>query len=397
MNDIKDALSTVADASAPAPLALERVRGRAGQIRRRRTAAAIVGSAAAVAAIAGIGVAVSPSGSPDRSLPPIAKTPQPTPRTDAADPSAVGPTYAVTLDVPAEQTFGDEPKVPYWSDGEIVDADGSTTPLADRPFTFAWDPSRASWTVIRAGEAHAEILRIGKDGTTLTPPRPTFDRGLAVGPGGELAVMEEDSDGWTLSAYGSRVSLGRSVEYGQIDGFLANGDVVDTLDGRTRAADVVAGTFTDLPDASAVVTSPTVRLTATAGEDGTWTARDGTGSTHWSLDWAGVSSFSPDGRHVVLSGDPQQRIQGSTDWDSGYATSTLWIRTAADLLPEAAFVAPQGGYFWGWTWDGDTLVTNLFLDGRWTLVRLATDGFTVGPGTTTPGRTEQPAYVFATQ
>lgn len=398
MNDIKDALGGIADAAAPAPLSLEQVRGRARRIRRRRTATALVGSAAAVAVIAGLGVALGPSGSHDGTAPPIAKTPRTTP-TNAGDPDAVGPTHRVSLDVPAEQTFGGELQVPYWSDGQIVDTDGSTTRLPERPFTFAWDPDRASWMVIRAGEAHAELLRIGKDGTTLMPPLPTFEHGLAVGPGGQLATMEDEPGGWTLHAYGHQVSLGRTIEYGQIDGFLPNGDVVVSLDGRTRAIDLLTGTSTDLPDALAVVTSPTVRLTATAGEDGTWTARDGDGATQWSLDWAGVSSFSPNGRYVALAGDPQQRIPGSTDWDSEHATSTLWIRTAADLLPEAAFVAPDNAYFSSWTWDGDELLATLFSrdTGEWSLVRLSPDGFRVGRGTSQPGDGEQPAYVFAAQ
>jgi hypothetical protein len=209
--------------------------------------------------------------------------------------------------------------------------------------------------------------------------------------------MEQDPDGWNLHAYGKQVSLGRAVEYGRIDGFLSNGDVVVTVDGRTRVADPLAGTVEDLPGAAAVVTSPTVRLTVTAGDDGTWVARGADGAAQWSLDWAGVSSFSPDGRYVALVGDPQQRIPASADWDSDHATSTLWIRTAADLLPVAAFTAPEGGYFGAWTWDGDTLLADVFLHGRWTLVRLSEDGYSVARGTTKPGGSEQPAYVFAAQ
>ncbi|MFI2708295.1 hypothetical protein ACH5WX_12205, partial [Nocardioides sp. CER28] len=121
------------------------------------------------------------------------------------------------------------------------------------------------------------------------------------------------------------------------------------------------------------------------------------GSTHWTLDWAGVNSFSPDGRYVALVGDRQHRITGSADWDSEHATSTLWIRTAADLLPVAAFTAPEGGYFWSWTWDGDQLLATVFVKGQWSLVRLSADGVTVVRGTTKPGRGEEPAYVFGAE
>lgn len=60
----------------------------------------------------------------------------------------------------------------------------------------------------------------------------------------------------------------------------------------------------------------------------------------------------------------------------------------------AAFVAPDAGYFWSWTWDGDDLLATVYLKGEWSLVRLSHDGFTVGRATAQPGGGEAPAYVF---
>jgi hypothetical protein len=397
MNDIKDALSRVADTSAPAPLSLEHVRGRARQIRRRRTVTAIVGSAAAIVAIAGIGLAVSPSGSDDGSVPPASRTPSPT---TAADSGAVGPVFPVRLDVPAEQTFGGEPQVPYWHDGQIIDTDGTATPLPERPLKFARDTERGGWVVISAGEAHADLVRVAVDGRVTDGPLPTFPDGLAVGADGQLATLSQQAGRWWLRASGmglsKQVSLDRSVEWAAIDGIRPDGRVVVQVDGATKVADTFTGQVSDLPDAAAAVPSSVLPLTAIAGQDGTWTARREDGTTQWSLDWAGVSSFSPDGRYVALAGDPRHRIGGSVDWDSDHATGTLWIRTAADLLPVAAFTAPEGGYFWSWTWDGDELLATVYVKdtGEWSLVRLSSDGFTVGRGTAQPGRGEQPAYVF---
>ncbi|GAB7003004.1 hypothetical protein JCM18899A_04750 [Nocardioides sp. AN3] len=403
MNAIKDALSKIADAGAPAPIGLDQVRGRARQIRRRRAATAILGSAAAVAAIAGLGVAVMPSGSNDDSRPPIAKTPtapvSPTQPTQPAGADEVGPVHHVRLDVAAEQTFGDEAHVPYWSDGAIIDVDGTATPLRDRPFTFAKDPEKGGWAVVRPGEAHAELLRVKADGAVTDGPVPTFPEGLAVGPQGQVATLSDAGAGWSMTSGGRSVSLGRSLEWAAIDGFDPNGDVVVTVDGAVKVVDVFSGAVTDLHGATAAVPSAVLPLTAIGKDDGTWQLEDRSGDVRWSLDWAGVSSFSPNGRYVALTGDRDHRIPGSVDWDSEHATGTIWIRTSTDLLPVAAFTAPDNGYFGGWTWDGDTLLATVYSrdSGQWSLVRLSADGFTVGRATGKPGGGEEPAYVFAAQ
>lgn len=402
MNDIKDALTRVADASAPTPLALEHVRGRARQIRRRRTAGALAGTAAAVAVVAGLGVAVLPSSSHDDGRPPIAKTPTasatPTPTpTEAVDANAVGRTFAVTLDVPAEQTFGGEPQVPYWFDGSIIDTNGTATPLPDRPVMFAHDPASGDWVVVRQAEAHAELVRIDVQGHEVGDPVPTYDRGLAVGPGGELATLTVHNTSVTLTEGTRTLDLGAGFETGQIYGVLPNGDVLlQAADGSVEVAHLDVGQAATVPDAAAAVASSQSGYVAYGMGDGTWRAEDENGKALWTLDWAGVSSFSPDAQFVALAGDPQHRIAGSTDWDSE-ATSTIWLRKAGDLSPVAAFTAPEGGYFWKWTWDGDQLLATVFQNGTWSLVRLSADGFTVGRATGRPGGGEEPAYLFAAQ
>lgn len=398
MNDLKDALTRVADTAAPAPLSLEHVRGRARQIRRRRTATAIVGSAAAVAAIAGLGVAVMPSDSHTDSLPPATGTPsiKPSP-SRTADSDEVGPVLPVTLDVPAEQTFNETPRLPIWHDGQIEDADGTATPLPDRPFAFTRDPISGGWVVIREEEAHAELVTIDRDGFLIGSPAPTFADGLAVGPDGQVAMLTERHGDWTLTVDQERLPLGRDIESASLGAFTTRRDIVVEINGSFRLANAYSGSLTDLPGASGAVPSPVVPLMAVADDSGRWVAQREDGGAQWTLDWAGVNSFSPNGRYVALVGDPQHRIRGSADWDSDRATGTIWIRTAGDLLPVAAFTAPEGGYFWSWTWDGDDLLATVFLKGEWSLVRLSPDGVKVGRATGKPGRGEQPAYVFGAE
>jgi hypothetical protein len=399
MNDIKDALTRVADASAPAPLSLEHVRGRAKQIRRRRTAAAVIGSAAAVAAIAGLGVAFVPSDGGDRSIAPATQTPRPSP-TVAGDANDVGPVHHVKLDVPVEQTFNDEPQVPYWHDGQIIDTDGSATPFPDRPATFVRDPATGQWVVVRLGEAHAELVRVTDAGQQVGQAVPTFDRGLAVGPRGEIVTITQEGSRAVLTSGDHVVDLGTDLEWTAIHGVLPNGDVlIQGADGNVATVHVDTDQVESLPNTGAAATSLPTGLVVYGLNDGTWQAHDRDGAERWSLDWAGVNSFSPDGRYVALVGDREHRIPGSTDWDSDFATSTIWIRTAADLLPVAAFVAPENAYFGSWTWDGDQLLATIYDrdKGEWSLLRLSSDGFGVGRATAQKGGGEEPTYVFSQQ
>jgi hypothetical protein len=220
-----------------------------------------------------------------------------------------------------------------------------------------------------------------------------------VGPRGELATITQDNSRRILTEGDRTMDLG-ALEWTQIYGVLPNGDVLfQGAEGGVMVAHLDTDQVEPVPDTATAATSQATGLVTYAGNDATWKAVDPSGATRWTLDWAGVNSFSPDGRHVVLVGDQQHRIEGSTDWDSQYATSTIWIRTAADLLPVAAFVAPEGAYFWNWTWDGDDLLATVFMrdQKQWSLVRLSPDGYTVGRAMTQPGTGEEPAYVFAAQ
>jgi hypothetical protein len=312
----------------------------------------------------------------------------------------VGPVHRVRLDVPAEQTFGDAPHVPYWSDGSIVDVDGTATPWKDRPFTFAKDPETGGWAVVSAGEAHAELVRISVDGRTLGDPLPTFPQGLAVGPDGQLTVLTEHNTDVTLHQGDRTLDLGSGFEWTQVYGILPNTDVLfQGTDGSVDVAHLDVGKAGSVPGAAAAVTDAQLGFVAYADDTGSWRMEDESGHTRWTVDWAGVSSFSPNGRYVALTGDPRHRIPGSVDWDSDHATGTIWVRTSADLLPVAAFTAPSDAYFGSWTWDGDDLLATVYsrADGQWSLVRLTPDGFTVGRATGKPGGGEEPAYVFAAQ
>jgi hypothetical protein len=400
MNDIKDALTRVADASATTPLSLDDVRGRARRIRRRRTTGAVVASAAAVAIVVGLGVAIGPSGSQSSKEPPTAKSPSATATPSVAvDANAVGRVYRVRLDVGADQTTGAEPGVPYWFDGQIIDTDGTATPLAERPRSFAKDPRTGDWVVVEGDEANALLLRLTPEGKQVGDPVVTFTGGLAVGPDGEPVTITRDNGRAILTEGDRTLDLG-GLDWTQVQGVLPNGDVLfQNADGGVSVAHLDVGEAGAIPGAADAAASTQTGWVAYGGDDGTYRTEDADGNARWSVDWAGVSSFSPDGSLVALAGDPSGRIENSEDFDSEYGTGVLWIRDAETLAPVAAFKAPANGYFWNWTWVGDQLLTNVYSrdTGEWTQVRLSADGFVVGRGTSQKGSGEEPAYVFATQ
>src|SRR5690606_10199497 len=107
----------------------------------------------------------------------------------------LGQVFPVHLDgLDQEDTFNGALQVPYWFDGEIVDTDGSTTPWPTRPYRFAKEDG--GWAVIQPGSDGAEMVRIDVAGKPLADPLPSFEQGLAVGPGGAVATITKGADSW---------------------------------------------------------------------------------------------------------------------------------------------------------------------------------------------------------
>lgn len=399
MNDLYDALRERAESAPLQSADLGTIRARARSIRRRRAAVAVGSSAVAVAVIAGLGFALAPHGA-DHAVPPIAST-SAVP-TQTASGSDIGTHFSVrTTNLAVEDTTGSEPGLPYWDGSNLVAPNGSAVPWTERPKAVALDPATGEWLVLY-GTDGTDLARLSATGKPVGSPVPSVDGGLFVAPDGTIATITRLAGGWTLTAGDRGFDLGDHLDpYARIDAILANGDVAFSSGGPDeRVAHLSNSPITKIDGASFVRTSPAGQV-ALALDDGSWLTKGADGLTDWTVSWAGVSGFSTDGTYVALVGDRANRVPGSFYWDEPGVTSTLWIRAAADDGPVAVFTAPKGGFFSGWTWEGDDILTLLFErdsetspNGTWSLVRLSPDGFQVVRGASRPGRIDAPPYVI---
>jgi hypothetical protein len=409
MNDLYDALRQRAESAPLQSADLGIIRARARSIRRRRAAIAVVGSAAAVAVIAGLGFALAPNGA-NHAVPPVSSTSAvPTPTATASETPndllpekpVVGPLFTVSTQVTGVgQTDAGAERVPYWRDGQLVAPDGTPTPLKDRPDAVALAQD-GSWWVTTTTD-NTQLTHLSAAGHPIGTSARSVAKGIAAAPG-RLATISMSSGGWVLTTNNRTFDLQNLTPYAQVDGFAANGDVYfNPGDGIERLAHVADGTIEKLPHVALVDTSPT-GLTALAMDDGNWLVQDSDGADRWSMDFASIDGFSPDGRYVSLLGDQHDLVKGSQYWDEEGITGTLWIRGASDDSPVAVFNAPRGGFFGPRAWEGGDILALVFerdsaagQTGTWTLVRLSADGYKMVRSASWSGDIHTPPYVFGT-
>ncbi len=131
---LEELLQRSADAVPVETPPIEAIRRRATRIRRRRAAWAAGGAAAAVAVV-GVGYGVV--GHHTAASGPISNGGLP-----SANASPVVPPTTVQFSPnDADLSYGGEPGVGYWTDGQLVAPDGSTFDAADLPGTFVYDPT----------------------------------------------------------------------------------------------------------------------------------------------------------------------------------------------------------------------------------------------------------------
>lgn len=385
MNDIKDALTRVADASAPAPLSLEHVRGRARQLRRRRATTAIVGSAAAVAAIAGLSVAVLPSDSTNDSIPPatspsVSVTPSQSPTTQPSKGVPEQPAV-VTLNTEVEG-MGSEPEIAYWFDGAINRPDGSRIPWPDSP--AALQSFGDGWAVIgsdmlvsqlapnggvewKASISEAYGLPVSEDHTVLA-----YLVGSVV-----WAKGIDDADPVRLGDVGRATSLqvaavegSRSCVSGGCRALVNVTDVDDGNGSMTNHVEAVA-------DGSAKPAYPQLQSVRTLGhglvagitsisDQGSCSAvlDSASGEQQWQTCDYTVDEVSPDGRNVTAG--PAYR--------DGAGDGNVAILDAATGALVRDFRAPDQAIVNHSVWETGTTVLSVVWNQGWSIMRLGVDG-----------------------
>ena len=367
--------------------------------------------------------AAQPTAKPSHHVKPQS-SPSPTPSKPAYDANNpdVGKVVVVSSD---HDTTSDKPGVPYWSDadgkGALHDADGTTTPLSQRPATFVHDllsgSNRSSeWGVLTVG-SKPRFLWVDGSGA-LQANLPSVPGGLiGTADGKRYAVITQSGldggsspDAWTvLSEFpcsdvqkgcdktsGARSELPSDprTNGGRLDGFLPNGQVLlETGQGKLAAWDTGAGQpgheLTTLAGSYAAG-GPSSRETgryAAKSSDACWGVATYPKKplSGWKTCYAAIGGFSADGSKVVLTGDGYHFAKGSAD-DAPEGPATLWIRKASDNSPVVVYTAPKGGFFTSWAWDGDVLDAVLYEPGTgkdpgtWSLLRLGATSYQVQDG-----------------
>lgn len=389
-------LTEHADVMSGTVLGLAEVKGKARSIRRRRTTGAVVAVAAAVAIVVPtIDLASHTGGRPEPA--PATQTPSPSPNGHQPAPGV--------LDV-SDLPTGVGPRTEYVAGGRTLHLDGGTGELPTRypitSFVALSDGSHLFLTTHR-GVPYVEVEN--GEGGFLDPVRSEW--GLAVNPGhtigawlgtdGRVHVLQAGID--QPSTLGEPVTAGydRRVVAVTGDGCSVACSVYVDVTGRNgdRAPWEVTGsgsrplrdgTFLSISDESAA--GLTIGFDSVS-DDGSCSKLLGGGEFQgFKTCQATLVSFSPDGA-TMLGYPPYFDGLGPTSLSVWDVDGKRLFERKADEKHQATVADAQ--------WEDDShLLAAVFQDGRWSLVRIATDGsmeYAVPP---VPGTAEESPYVLAT-
>lgn len=384
-------LNEHADVMSGSSLGLAEVKGRARSIRRRRTATAVAGVAAAVAVIVPtVSLATHTSGKPEPA--PVTQTPSPT---QTATPDSGHQPKPGVLDV-SDLATGAAPALDYLEKGLLHFADGGTadvpTKYSPSQFVEMNDGSRV-WQTVNDGTPYVEIQ--DADGSFHDPVR--ADLGLTVNsshtvvawlqPSGQVVIWEaRATDPKPLGdpVAGSELRLG--PVFG--DGIGVGGG------GGAGCAATGCTVYVNASDARGD------RTVWEVTESGTQQYRDGSYQVLNDVSHAGLSvglteindystcskllgggefqgfqtcknqlqSFSPDGKLVLAL---------PSYFDGAGPGGIALYGTDGTRLFERSSTEHVQSYFndLNTAWEDDThVLAPVFQDGKWALVRIASDG-----------------------
>ncbi len=384
-DQVHDALHRTADPVQRAPFTVIDVRTRARRIQRRRGIAA----GAAVAAVLAIAVPVGLT---------MVDPAQRSAVAPATQPPAPAVTGTVVIDPPSAEVVDTAP-VP------LVDVDGPSLITAegtlDLPKVYdTITPYRDGWVAVAVDEGAYTFERLDADLRVEDGPVPTG--GLVVSPDGQRVawseydgtrwrvVMAEVTGGpeWTYLEFPpspqdhevapigfvSDVQVAATQNHGEgsVSTFIADGDTPIALPGPVAARD--ASPVTGMV---AAVTSSDVEGSCSAVVDGTAP----TGAVAWETCDHALSTFSPDGSHVV----------GTVASGGEYGSPTLAILDATTGEVVVDFEVAAGprqvvGIDSRMVWeDADTLVVRVMTADDYSIVRLGIDGTVQRVGITSAG------------
>jgi hypothetical protein len=376
--DLGRELRDRSDAMHGTSLALADVQQKARSIRRRRTVTAVGGAVAAIALIVPTAALANHHGHSTEPLPPATQsvTPTPSPTTSEAQQPPAG-----VLDV-SDLPTGDAPRIDYVQDGIFHFADGDAGELRTRyqPAQFVWlkDGARVWRTTDRNGLSYLEIQDV--DGTFHDPVR--IDAAINVNPSHSIAAWLTPSGQvmvWQGFASEPRPLgdpiPGSDVRLGPISGddcSLACTVTVNVHDGGMQPWEVsdsgshplLDGGFLDVRDVSEAGLS--IGLTK-ATDFSTCSKLLGGGELQgFSTCKNQLAAFSPDGQLILA-------WPGYFD-GIGPGGLAMYDLEGKRLFERSATAEAQS-YYLGEVWEDEThVLAPTYQDGKWALVRVASDG-----------------------
>jgi hypothetical protein len=387
--DLGRELRDRSDAMHGSSLALIDVQHKARSIRRRRAATAVGGAVAAIALIVPTAALANHQGHSTEPLPPATQsvTPTPSPTTSEGQQPPAG-----VLDV-SDLPTGDAPRIDYVQDGTFHFVNGDAGEVGTRytPAQFVWlaDGARVWRTTDKGGLPYVEIQDV--DGTFHDPVRIESDLSVNaahsivawLSPSGQVTIWE----GWASEPrpLGDPVP-GSDVRMGSITGDApsvpgqAGPDclatsctvIVNVHDGDMQPWEVsesgsqplLDGGYLDVRDVSQAGLS--IGLTK-ATDFSTCSKLLGGGEFQgFSTCKNQLATFSPDG----------QLILAWPGYFDGIGPGGLAMYDLeGKRLFERSSTAEAQSYFLGEVWEDDThVLAPTYQDGKWALVRVASDG-----------------------
>jgi len=372
-------LTTRSDAMSGSSLGLADVQGRARSIRRRRTATAVAGVAAAVALIVPTVALASHSNGKPHDAPPASQGTSPT--QTATDDGSQPP--AGVLDV-RDLPTGDAPQVDYVTGKVLHLADGSTTDIGTqypvRSFAVLKDGSRVWQTADDQGNAYVEVE--DADGTFQEPVASDF--GLSVSHSHDAAAWAtQDGQVMVFTAgasaprrLGDPVSAPQGLRMGP---FGADDCVQDycsvfvnvSSNNEQRpweVADYATRPFTDgnmktVADLAGGIFVGYTKITDFGSCSVLWGGGEFQGFDTCKHT---LTSISPDGS-LVLGTPAYPDGFGATDLAMYGIHGDLLFQRQSEQKSQASFQPP--------VWEDDShVLASFYQDGKWSLVRIASDG-----------------------
>jgi hypothetical protein len=371
------------DAMHGSSLGLGDVQRKARSIRRRRTATAVVGAAAAVALIVPTAALAGHHGGRNNEPAPLTQTPEPT-QTTTVDGHQPAPGVLDVSDLPT----GAPPAVAYVKDGIVILPDGSVIQAdTHHPVTgLVMLQGTRIFQTNDKGEPWIEI--VGYDGTQLGQWRSAW--GLAVNPAQTVAAWVDPNGQvmtWTVGAVqpeplgdpiraGSDLRITTVVGDGCGPGTTGCSVYVNVADAQSASSwqpwevtesgsqQVLDGSFLSIADQSAAgLTIGYSKLT----DSGSCSKLLGGGEFQgFSTCQHTLASFSPDGRLILADPAYHDGI--------GNGVIAMYDLKGNRLFDRHSTAAAQA-FYPGAEWEDAThVLAPIFQDGKWAVVRIASDG-----------------------